>query len=185
MFLSSTLYLLNLCLSITLRKFIDKNVPDSYNYFWNIKGGEKMGIKTARKKAGLTQEELASKLGINRATLSKYESGGISPTMEMVINISFALNCDIKELLDPEYDSNDLPQLIKFSDRESLEPTNSPSFIREGELLRSFSVLNDEGQQKVVDYAKDLSQMAKYRFFIKDTLGKAQDLSDTEEDNNT
>lgn len=35
-------------------------------------------LKDARKKAGLTQEELARILGVSHVTISKYESGTIT-----------------------------------------------------------------------------------------------------------
>ena len=38
-------------------------------------------IRNARKAAGVTQEQLAEVLGINRATLSKYETGVIEPSV--------------------------------------------------------------------------------------------------------
>ena len=45
-------------------------------------------IKAARKERHLSQEELALKLGINRATLSKYEGNFIEPSSSMLIQIS-------------------------------------------------------------------------------------------------
>ena len=45
-------------------------------------------IKAARKERRLSQEELAVKLGINRATLSKYEGNSIEPSSSMLILLS-------------------------------------------------------------------------------------------------
>ena len=47
-------------------------------------------IKEARKKAKLTQEQLASVLGVNRATVSKYENGEITPPIDQLENIARA-----------------------------------------------------------------------------------------------
>lgn len=49
-------------------------------------------IRKARKAAGLTQEALAKKLNVNRATISKYETGEISPTIDQLRNIANALD---------------------------------------------------------------------------------------------
>lgn len=49
-------------------------------------------IKNARKAAGLTQEELAKELGINRATISKYEKGMIEPSISQLNKIAKILN---------------------------------------------------------------------------------------------
>lgn len=49
--------------------------------------GEK--IKTARKKAGLTQKELGEKLGVSAAMIAQYETGKRTPkisTIEKIIN---------------------------------------------------------------------------------------------------
>lgn len=45
-------------------------------------------IKEARKYIGMTQNELAEKLGVNRATLSKYENGQIDPTVSQLAKIA-------------------------------------------------------------------------------------------------
>lgn len=56
-------------------------------------------IREARKNAGLTQDQLAKTLGINRATLSRYESGEIDPPISQIQKISQALNVSINDLL--------------------------------------------------------------------------------------
>ena len=48
-------------------------------------------IREARKKASLTQAELAEKIGVKRSVISKYENGSISPTHDTVLKISTAL----------------------------------------------------------------------------------------------
>ena len=49
------------------------------------------GIKDNRENAGLTQEELAKKLKINRSYLSTLEKGGKSPTITTLLKIANAL----------------------------------------------------------------------------------------------
>lgn len=56
-------------------------------------------IKLARKAANMTQVQLAEELGINRATISKYESGEIGPSIGMLERISNALHCSLDYLL--------------------------------------------------------------------------------------
>lgn len=58
-----------------------------------------MNIRKARKKAGLTQEALAQRIGVNRATISKYESGLIAPTIQQINEIASALGVSEIELL--------------------------------------------------------------------------------------
>lgn len=56
-------------------------------------------IKEYRKKKGITQDALAARIGINRATISKYESGAISPPMEQIVKIAQVLNTPLIDIL--------------------------------------------------------------------------------------
>ena len=49
-------------------------------------------LKDKRKSAGLSQNELASKIGIGRSTLSLIETGKRKPSYEVMTKISKALN---------------------------------------------------------------------------------------------
>lgn len=113
-------------------------------------------IRTARKEAGLTQEDLAKDLNINRATLSKYESGTISPTIEMLVKISVALNRPVTDLL-----GDDKPDEHGWSTNE--KAVDMQDSIRENRLLIAFYGLSFEGQTKVIEYAEDLKQTGKYK----------------------
>ena len=55
-------------------------------------------IKYTRHKRYFTQEEFAARLGINRATLSKYESNTIEPSSSMIIAISKELGVPVSFL---------------------------------------------------------------------------------------
>lgn len=63
---------------------------------------ERKKIQEARKRANLTQTQLAERLGVNRATVSKYENGEISPTMDQLFKIAEALNVSVLSLIDAE-----------------------------------------------------------------------------------
>ena len=75
-------------------------------------------IKTARTCAHMTQDELANKLSVNRATISKYESGIIEPTAGQIQKIADALGTTVEFLYgrgacvagDIIFTSNDKPQ---------------------------------------------------------------------------
>lgn len=57
--------------------------------------GEK--IKEARKAKGLTQDELAKRLGVNRVAISNYEKGKNNPTHENLIKLSDILDVQLLE----------------------------------------------------------------------------------------
>ena len=79
-------------------------------------------IKQLRKREGLTQEELASKLGITRSRLNNFEQGIREPDFQMV-----ELFCD--------YFNVDPNVILGY------DPVN-PNYIPEG----SFSELSDAGK---------------------------------------
>ena len=58
-----------------------------------------MTICDRRKKLGLTQQQLAWKVGINRATLAKYESGTRVPSIRAAKALATALGCTLDELV--------------------------------------------------------------------------------------
>ena len=59
-------------------------------------------LKLMRKKAGLTQKEVADKLGITYQSYGQYERGLRNPKYESIQKIASALNCDISEVLTPD-----------------------------------------------------------------------------------
>lgn len=58
---------------------------------------DRFGLKLRQlmKEKGITQRELADKLYVSEATVSKYANGNMMPSVRMVINISYALNVSI------------------------------------------------------------------------------------------
>lgn len=56
-------------------------------------------IRECRKRKGLSQEELVNKIGVKRAVVSKYETGKISPRIEIIQKISRVLGVPVHELV--------------------------------------------------------------------------------------
>lgn len=59
-------------------------------------------IRHFRKSKGWTQEQLANAIGVKRAIISKYESGMVSPSYNMVQKIAAALDIPVTELVGDE-----------------------------------------------------------------------------------
>ena len=57
-------------------------------------------IMYLRRKADLTQEKLADKIGVSTKTLQHWEAGKYTPKTESIYNIAQALNVPVSELLD-------------------------------------------------------------------------------------
>ena len=56
-------------------------------------------FKNARKATGMTQEQLAEKLGVDRSSIAKYETGTSTPNIKNLPQICELLNININELL--------------------------------------------------------------------------------------
>lgn len=56
-------------------------------------------IRHFRKQRGWTQEDLANAIGVKRATISKYENGTISPSLDQLKAIADALDISLTALL--------------------------------------------------------------------------------------
>lgn len=57
-------------------------------------------IKKARKAAGVTQKELAAKVGVYQKDISRWENGERTPSVEAVAGICIALNVSADTLLE-------------------------------------------------------------------------------------
>lgn len=57
-------------------------------------------IRAARKKAGMTQAELASKLGLPWQSISQWERDARNPKIEALEKIAMALQVNVDELRD-------------------------------------------------------------------------------------
>lgn len=59
-------------------------------------------LRALRERKALTQEELAKKAGITRATLSRLESGAENPYPSTIRKLAKALGVDPEALMGPE-----------------------------------------------------------------------------------
>ena len=56
-------------------------------------------IKAVRRALGLNQEDLAAKLGLTQANISRIEASSKGPSAETLIAIAEILGCDVRELM--------------------------------------------------------------------------------------
>lgn len=56
-------------------------------------------LKAERVRRGLSQEELASKLGVTKSAISLYEVGKISPTLSRVEQLADVLGVTVSDLV--------------------------------------------------------------------------------------
>jgi DNA-binding XRE family transcriptional regulator len=87
MLLAEAVFLLRCVLCLSMMK------PFSSTH---LKLGQK--IKKIRTEAGITQEELAAKTGVDRSYMGFIERGEKNPTLETIRKIAWALRVSVKEL---------------------------------------------------------------------------------------
>ena len=58
-----------------------------------------MTLLPRRKALGLTQDNIAEKMNVDRSTVSKWETGEFLPSSENLIKLAVLCNCTIDDLL--------------------------------------------------------------------------------------
>lgn len=74
-------------------------------------------IKKYRKEAGLSQEDLATKIYVSRTLITKYESGNTFPTQENLEKIAIALNVKVEDLLSDKEKNEIVEKSFKTNQR--------------------------------------------------------------------
>ena len=75
----------------------------------------------ARKKCGLSQEEVAEKLGVSRQTISKWETDETLPDIRQSKQLALLYRLSLDELIDFDLDMQEIQQAIQRSDEKQEE----------------------------------------------------------------
>lgn len=75
-------------------------------------------LYNARKKSGLSQEDVAEKLGISRQTISKWELDETLPDIRQSKRLSNLYHLTLDELIDFDIDLKEIEQIIENSNEE-------------------------------------------------------------------
>lgn len=114
-------------------------------------------IKKYRKAKGMTQKELAEKIGKGYSTVQKYELNLTQPPVEVIKEIAIVLEVPMIDLLySTEHDSEE-----DFWDAISKEVEANHILLKK-ELINAYNSLNTTGKCKVNEYIIDLSELEKY-----------------------
>lgn len=65
------------------------------------------GIKRCRKSAGLTQAELAARIGVAQSSVAMWETGRTQPRASMLVELGKILQTSVDRLLETEHDESD------------------------------------------------------------------------------
>ena len=60
--------------------------------------GKNLAMKQARTEAGLSQQDLADKLGVSRQTINAIEKGDYNPTIKLCVGICRVLGLTLNDL---------------------------------------------------------------------------------------
>ena len=142
-------------------------------------------IKAARKAAGLTQADLANKVGVPYQSIGQWERDERNPKLETLERIAAALGVRIgyeKEQIiipgrlkiitvsDPDLD--DIQYRIEAEDAEAYQQglqiienagVSIPAYTPTGRILSALSKLNDKGQAIAVERVEELTKIPDYQ----------------------
>ena len=106
-------------------------------------------IKELRIEAGLTQSELAARLGLNQTAVGKYERGQLEPSIATLKALSTLFECSIDYLL---YNTDDFGNITV---QGTVPQVNS----EEMELVRIFRKLPADLQRRATAYMRNLGEL--------------------------
>ena len=72
----------------------------------------------ARKRTGLSQEELAEKLGVSRQTISKWETNETLPDIRQSKQMAQLYHLSLDELIDFDVDVKEIEEMIEHANEE-------------------------------------------------------------------
>ena len=78
----------------------------------------------ARKKCGLSQEDVAEKLGVSRQTVSKWETDETVPDIRQSKKMAVLYNVSLDELIDFDINLKEIQEAIKKTSAETEERIN-------------------------------------------------------------
>lgn len=114
-------------------------------------------IRLNRKAAGLTQAELAQKLGIPPQSIGQWERGERQPKLDTLLRIASALDTPLEELVDLEG--------ALAADRAEKTHVVVPNDILADvlDILDVFVSVKQQARRRIVEYAQELVLIDKYR----------------------
>ena len=76
-------------------------------------------LYNARKKSGLSQEDVAAKLGVSRQTISKWELDETLPDIRQAKRLAVLYHLSLDELIDFDIDVNEIERVIENTSEET------------------------------------------------------------------
>lgn len=118
-------------------------------------------LKHLREKNGLSQQELADKIGVDRSTIGYWENKKAEPSMFNVCKIAEVLNVDLSSLILKDLRSDNSTLANSPTEQEDMELLRS-TLKRKG-FLNENEEMTKEDFDKLMEFAK-----ANKQFIMKD-----------------
>lgn len=109
----------------------------------------------ARKKRGLSQEEVAEKLGVSRQTVSKWETDETVPDIRQSKKMAVLYNVSLDDLIDFDIDLNEIQEAISKTSEEAEKRIDwTKAWSRKYPILATY-----QNEVNAPRYAKRLHEM--------------------------
>ena len=108
-------------------------------------------LRKLRTKKGLSQNQLASLMFVNRATISKWESGSRLPSADMITRLAGVMEVDVGTLLSTTVESDESLNIIMVDDNKAILSYNL--LILE-EVVPNAMIAGFNWPQEAIEYAK-------------------------------
>ena len=124
-------------------------------------------LRDARKNVGLTQKEVADKLGVTFQAISNYERGVNKIEASTLYRLCELYGISTASILSgtnhPDFTFHLFLQIYKEELEEYFAHSLSKTSEDESRLLSSYRSLNSEGKVKALDHIEDLAAIDKYK----------------------
>lgn len=108
-------------------------------------------LKRLRTEKGFSQNQLARAMFVNRATISKWESGSRLPSADMITRLAKVLEVDVGKLLLTATESDESPSIIMVDDNKAIL---SYSLLILEEVAQNAMIAGFQLPQEAIEYAK-------------------------------
>ena len=109
----------------------------------------------ARKKSGLSQENVAEKLGVSRQTISKWETGETLPDVRQAKGLAMLYHITLDELIEYDFDERQAQELIdSVSEKAQAKIDWSKVWSKKYPVLSTY-----REKVRIKDYAPVLGEM--------------------------
>ena len=108
-------------------------------------------LRELRTEKGLTQMQLAGLMFVNKATVSKWESGSRLPDAAMIVRLARVLEVDVGALLSASAGGGESPSIILVDDNKAVLSYN---LLILDEVVPDAAIAGFNRPQDAIDYAK-------------------------------